>query len=395
MADRSKHKDGKYRRFIFISVLSVFLTRILIFMKVDFGFVGTYIYYVIVAILYYTAYTVFNIPYMALGSSLTSNDLEKTKLSAVRQSFGFIGILFAGGAPSVLIDLFHSSGFDDSKSYLFTAAFLAVCSAVTILITWKSTMGSGLTFPSKERKKSELISVIQNIFKCKPYVLLIVSALFFYFGFNMIASSIIFVITGILGLTEGAAGLVFLVLSLTGVAISFLLAKISEKYDKKSVYMVAVFLTTVCMFAMRFIGINSLIVFIAYIVILNFSISAFLVFIYNFLYDVIDIINFKADSRDGGAIFSYYSFIVKIGKAGAVQLVGILLAVGGYDAELAVQTPECMAVILNNITLYPALFFLASVLVLSFYPVTRKRIEALKEAMMKKTTRPTLFNRRI
>lgn len=380
IADKSTARHGKYRRFVFISILPVLVTSVLLFTKVHFGGAGTFIYYLVVAMLYYTAYTVFNIPYMALGSSLTSNEIEKTKLSGVRQSFGFAGTLFSGALPAILIENFQQSGFEGGKSYTMTAAVLGLFSAITIFITWYSTKGHEIDFAKDDAKKQGLFKTIVGIFKCRSYVLLIISALAFFVGFTMISNCVMYTITGILGLSEGDASGIFVLLALSGIAISFLLAKIAERVDKRTVYLVATTISTIYMLVIKFVGIHSLSAFAVYIFMTNFAISAFLVFVYNFLYDVVDIIEFQTGQRESGTIFAYYSFIIKLGKAGALQIVGILLAMGGYDASLTIQEAGGAAAILNMITVWPAVAFLLSMIFILLYPVTRKRINALQRA---------------
>ena len=380
MADKSTAKHGKYRRFIFISILPIFICTILLFLKVNFGDYSNFVYYLVISMLYYTAYTVFNIPYMALGSSLTSNEIEKTRLSGVRQSFGFAGALFSGAIPAILIDYFQASGISSDKSYTITAAILGVFAALTIFITWYTTKGHELDFSDDDIDDVGLWQNIKEMFSCKSYVLLIFSALAFFIGFTMIANSIMYVITGILGLTEGAASGIFVTIALAGIAISFLLSKIAEKIDKRTVYVGAMLIAVLYMILIRFIGINSLLGFGFYIIMVDFAFSAFLVFVYNFLYDVVDIIEFKTNRRNSGTIFSYYSFIIKLGKAGAMQLVGILLAVGGYDATTMIQGESGARSILNMVTVWPIAMFLISIVLILIYPVTRNRIMALQNA---------------
>lgn len=381
MADKSTAKHGKYRRFILISILPIFICTVLLFLKVNFSYYATFIYYLVVSMMYYTSYTVFNIPYMALGSSLTSNEIEKTKLSGVRQSFGFAGALFSGAIPALLIDYFQVSGLSNDKSYTITAAILGLFSVLTIFITWYTTKGHELDFTKDDTNKEKLWQSIKGIFSCKPYVLLIAASLTFFIGFTMIVNCLMFVIIGILGLSEGAASGIFVLIALAGIAISFLLSKIAEKVDKRIVYVGAMLIAVLYMIFTKFIGINSLLGFAVYIVMVDFGFSAFLVFIYNFLYDVVDIIEFKTNSRNSGMIFSYYSFIVKFGKAGALQLVGILLAVGGYDTSIAIQGESGSRAILNMVTVWPSATFLLSIILILIYPVTRKRIISLQNAI--------------
>lgn len=349
-ADDSHAPGGKYRRYVLLSIAPILITLILLFTKVSFPGMGGFIYYVIIALMYYTAYTVFNIPYMALGSSLTSNDSEKTKLSGIRQSYGYAGAIFACAMPAWLIDYFRSKGIEYGMCYTVTAVLLGLISALTIFITWRSTKGYELEFPKPEKKIS-LIKSIKTVMSCKSFMLLIGSALLFYTGCNMYANGVLYAITGILGFTESAAGGVYLVLSVVGLIMSYVLAGIAEKVDKKIVYVICVTISTAYMIYVKFAGIDSLTDYYIYTVMTIFCEAAFLVFIYNFLYDVIDVLELKTGVRDSGTTFAYYSFVIKCGKALGLQLIGIILDMGGYNPDIAVQEEAGKNAILNVITL--------------------------------------------
>ena len=383
IADRTEAKGGKYRRVLMISILPVFICTILMFLKVHFGSAGIFIYYLAVSMMYYTSYSLFNIPYMALGSSLTSNETEKTKLSGVRQSFGFAGALFSGAIPAVLIDGFQAAGLQPDWSYTVTALILGLCSASTIFITWVSTRGKELDFHENTEEKNSP-GTLKDIFKCKSYIILLIFSLVFYIGYSMLCGGIMYVIKGLLGLSEGASSGIFITLAASGIMICAFLTKMAEKFDKKAVCIATIVFSAVGMLFTRVWGINSLLGFGIYIVMINVSFSGFLMFIFNFLYDVVDIIDFKTNKRTSGTVCAYYSLVIKLGKAGAMQLIGILLVRGGYDAALTVQTGSSARAILNVMTLWPAAAFLVSLILLGIYPVSRRRIAALQKAKMLK-----------
>lgn len=193
-----------------------------------------------------------------------------------------------------------------------------------------------------------------------------------------------YVIKGLLGLSEGASSGIFITLAASGIMICAFLTKMAEKFDKKAVCIATIVFSAVGMLFTRVWGINSLLGFGIYIVMINVSFSGFLMFIFNFLYDVVDIIDFKTNKRTSGTVCAYYSLVIKLGKAGAMQLIGILLVRGGYDAALTVQTGSSARAILNVMTLWPAAAFLVSLILLGIYPVSRRRIAALQKAKMLK-----------
>lgn len=379
LSDKSTCKYGKRRPFILASILPIFITTILMFKVANFSGKWTVVYYIIVAILYWTSYTTFNIPYMALGASLTNDPTERTSLSSIRQSLAFIGLIGAIALPGMMIGKLIEGGSAPDKAYSTVAIILGTISAVTIFITWVTTKGKELEY-SEDSSNLSFGKTISNLFKVKSYIILIIVAVLIFIGFTMFSANQMYIVTAILGFGEIQAGQVFLVIAISGVLISLIISKITEKIDKKNVFIALTVITSIVMIAVKFTGVTSLGQYTIFCVITNFGISGFLVLIYNFLYDVIDVIEFKYNNRCSGVVLSYYSFIVKFGKALAMQLIGIILAVGGYNAEVAVQSAQAKASILSASTIYPGILFLLAGILMIFYPITINKIKALNIA---------------
>ena len=78
---------------------ALILLTTMMFTKVNFSANLKFVYFVVVSVFYWTAYTLFNIPYLSLGSELTTNNDEKTRASSIRQVFGTCGLFFANACP--------------------------------------------------------------------------------------------------------------------------------------------------------------------------------------------------------------------------------------------------------------------------------------------------------
>lgn len=65
-------------------------------------------------------------------------------------------------------------------------------------------------------------------------------------------------------------------------------------------------------------------------------------------------------------------------------VLGILMQAGGFDPEAAEQGAKAVGTIESLFTVYPGIFMMLSGLVMLLSPVTRKRIEALREAQARK-----------
>lgn len=134
----------------------------------------------------------------------------------------------------------------------------------------------------------------------------------------------------------------------------------------------------------KFIGIGSLTAAVVYMLLLSIGPAAYWMFIFNFLYDVIDADEFQSGKRKDGIIMSYYSFLLKLGGAIASLVLGLLLSSSGFVADAAVQTAQAMSTIESLFTILPGVFMLAAGLVVVLTPLTRKKMmEIQKEKELK------------
>ena len=79
MSDRCTLEAGRRRPFLLISTVPLILLTTMMFTKVNFSANLKFVYFVVVSVFYWTAYTLLNIPYLSLGSELTTNNDEKTR----------------------------------------------------------------------------------------------------------------------------------------------------------------------------------------------------------------------------------------------------------------------------------------------------------------------------
>ena len=103
MVDASKCRYGKRRPFIGGSFIPLAVSIFFVFFKVDFPQVQKNIYYLIVVLIFWSAYTAFNIPYYSFGSVITNDDDERAKIAGFREVMGFVGIFCGTSVPTFLV----------------------------------------------------------------------------------------------------------------------------------------------------------------------------------------------------------------------------------------------------------------------------------------------------
>ena len=101
-------------------------------------------------------------------------------------------------------------------------------------------------------------------------------------------------------------------------------------------------------------------------------------------YDLVELDEFKHGKRRESVITGLPQFFQKFGSAVGMWTIGLILKFTGYDANLTEQNTTAVKAIENMSSIIPALLLGLSILALAFYPVTRKRMEALQRELEKK-----------
>ena len=379
LSDRSKFKSGRRRPFLLMSVLPIIISTALLFTAVDFPSGLKIAYYILMLIFYWTAYTLFNIPYLSLGSELSTNNDEKTITSSIRQVFGTVGLLFANALPLMLVSIFKGMGFNDVNSWTFAAAVLGAIAGLAVLITWRSTRGWEIAYEQQENQESAFKS-LRQVLKYKPYILIIVASFFFYFAFNTCNATIIYNAMSVIGVSEAETAVVYTAGTIVGIILSVIIGRLAVMFDKKWVFVCFMAFAGVALCVFKFIGFPSINYQVAQFSLAHFGIIVFLVLSYNLLYDTCEVYEFKSGQVLTGVMVSYFSFFIKLGKAAALQCVGLILDASGYQAELAVQPDSAKNAIVSMASIIPGGLMLICALIITIYPISKGKFRAMQEA---------------
>lgn len=382
MMDSSKCRHGKRRPYILASIAPLGASIVLLFLNVSLPTAQKNIYYIVMVLVFWTAYTVYNIPYYSLGSVVTKDDGERTKISGIRQVTGFIGTFCSGTVPTFLIGKLLERGVETNTAWLYVALFVAVIVVVTLLIMWRSTRGLEPIEPPEHIQKKTvriLVGEIGCALRFKPYLLIIVAALFMNVNMTLFNSSVMYFTIYHLGLGEVQASTLFLTNTITSIAMAFVLTKLGLMFDKKRVFIGCMWVSGIVMILGKFVAISSLPMAVGYMALASIGPAAYWMFIFNFVYDVMDADEHKTGVRKDGIYISYYSFLLKLGGAVASLVLGFLLEGSGFVADAPQQTAQALNAIESLFTILPGLFVFGSGLVMCFTPLTRKFMRSIQD----------------
>ena len=395
IADRTKTRWGKYRPYLLFFSLPFAVCGILLFTTPENGkTLWAYITYILMM----TVYTGINVPYGSLLNVMTADSDEKSVLSSYRMFFAYGGSFIALFAWEPLCNMFDKARIvaEDAAGGLasistspeaWQKAMIVIASCCFILFVLSFLL-------TKEHVKSEsTVSVGQDLkllLKNKPWWLLIGAALASNL-FNTVrgTTTAYFFADYIQKTVEMAPQWAFLVSA--GIFLSIgeisnmigvvLAVPMSKNLGKKSTYIISMAVLIGLSIAFFFLpattgGYWAMLIFQVVISIFTGVISPL---VWSMYADVADYSELKDGTASTGLIFSSASMAQKFGGAFGGSAVMWLLAAFGYNTVAgAVQTETAILGLRILMSWVPAAVAALSILVVWFYPLTKKKMEGVQ-----------------
>lgn len=395
IADRTKTRWGKYRPYLLFFSLPFAVCGVLLFTTPENGkTLWAYITYILMM----TVYTGINVPYGSLLNVMTADSDEKSVLSSYRMFFAYGGSFIALFAWEPLCNMFDKARVvaEDAAGGLasistspeaWQKAMIVIASCCFILFVLSFLL-------TKEHVKSEsTVSVGQDLkllLKNKPWWLLIGAALASNL-FNTVrgTTTAYFFADYIQKTVEMAPQWAFLVSA--GIFLSIgeisnmigvvLAVPMSKNLGKKSTYIISMAVLIGLSIAFFFLpattgGYWAMLIFQVVISIFTGVISPL---VWSMYADVADYSELKDGTASTGLIFSSASMAQKFGGAFGGSAVMWLLAAFGYNTVAgAVQTETAILGLRILMSWVPAAVAALSILVVWFYPLTKKKMEGVQ-----------------
>ena len=394
IADRTKTRWGKYRPYLLFFALPFAVCGILLFTTPENGkVVWAYVTYLLMM----TVYTGINVPYGSLLNVMTADSDEKSVLSSYRMFFAYGGSFIALFAWEPLCNMFDKTriategtgGLEaistNPAAWQNAMIVIASCCLVLFLLSFLLT---------KEHVKSEsTVSVGQDLkllLKNKPWWILIGAAL---------ASNLFNTVRGTttayffadyiqqMVSLDGkwaflvSAGIFLSIGEIANMAGVVLAVPMSRHLGKKSTYILSMAALICLSIAFFFLPATAggYWAMLAFQIVISVFTGVISPLVWSMYADVADYSELKDGTASTGLIFSSASMAQKFGGAFGGSAVMWLLAAFGYNTIAgAVQTETAILGLRILMSWVPALVAALSILVVWFYPLTKKKMAAVQ-----------------
>jgi GPH family glycoside/pentoside/hexuronide:cation symporter len=418
ISDNSRSRFGRRRPFVFAGAFLMALGFGLSYMASPYwGSTALFAFAVATGIFFYLMYTIFSVPYNALGLELTSDyderaDVQKYRLIlASVASFGvpwlykiclstgeFIRDFLGSGQSAWYGFLLHPMAqmASDQSVKLEVLGIRYVAWALAILIVLTALPAALFT---RERIKvhdqaqlhllhSGKLALQNRSFRILCLMIFFVIAGMSFIGVLATYANIFYIFGG--DKSSGATwnGFYGTAAGLASLAGTFAVPLLVRRFDKKSVLMGGMTVATAAIACSWFLfhpGFPALQLVIA--VLVGAGMSAVWLLGGSFLADICDEDEFLHGYRREGIFSAFYGFIIKLAFTGIAFTFGYVLAFIGYDAGSDAMTPQALTRLRLFIAIFPSVCIIAAMIVFSRYGLSRDHVREIQAQLAARRAR--------
>ncbi|VXD25400.1 MFS transporter [Planktothrix paucivesiculata] len=342
-------------------------------------------YYVIIGILFNTAYTAVNLPYTALTPELTSDYNERTSLNSFRFFFSISGSIFSLILAAIIFGLIPDSPDSLDSTYQEYLVLGAVCAIISVLpIFWcflgtRKRVWSGHSVADNQDNSDSLpmAEQIKIALSNRPFLLVIGIYLCSWLGVQLTASILPYFVMNWMQLPKATFPQLAIVIQGTALVMLFVWSAISKRYGKKSVYFMGMGLWIIAQAGLFFLQPGQVGLMYILAILAGCGVSTAYLVPWSIIPDVIDLDELNTGQRREGVFYSFMVFLQKIGLAIGLFLVGQALGFAGFisttpDNPVPIQPDSALLAIRFAIGPLPTVFLIIGIIFTFLYPITKE-----------------------
>ena len=366
IADRTRTKWGKYRPWVVGTAVPFALVFALSYLSPDWGVraktawaAGTYA-------LLMALYSFNNTPYSSLGGVMTDDGRERTSVATVRFVAATVATIVVQVATLPMVKMFE----DPRTGWSVTVGIYAVFAAVMLVVS--GCVAKERIAPPATQRKS-LGEDMKSVLGDAPWRAMFVLTLFLFVTLALWGSASAYYFK--YAVSEETLGFPFfngVGQGITFVAVVTLPGILSDRFGKKTTYLVCLALTAVFTAGFYFVPATSRYGLLAMGALKSLAYAPTIPLLWAMMGDVADHGEWVSGRRATGFVFAGIVFALKAGLGLGGAVCGWILGAAGFDPEAASQTAAAQQAIRLSVSLIPAALFAVGCVALVFYPISKR-----------------------
>lgn len=385
ITDRTHSRFGAKRFYILIGSFISAITFILMWVPLEQATIGLkYIFYMVMYMLFSTGFTIVMVPYNALLPDMIDDYTLRGNYTGVRMAFSAFGNILAGLLSTLII-----TDNTDSGRYMLVALIFGAIFCIAILITFLGTWEKQK--PVIKISLRESFTQSFTVYKSRCFKMFILIFIFGQAATDFVTGLAVYYIDDVLNAYGGGRFTYLMGVILISQFIGMLIFNpVMAKTDKKMPILIGFPVRIAATLAMLFFsheGANFTVI-LALTFIVGLGMAGSSVTIYAILADMADVDELITSINRPGTCSGMATFIRKICAGLSISVIGILLAMVGYDETIASagmrQAASTQSGIAYIYIFVPVLLCVITIFITAKFPMNKKEFLIIKKEIARR-----------
>jgi GPH family glycoside/pentoside/hexuronide:cation symporter len=385
LSDKTRSRWGKRRPWMFAGAFVSGISMILAFNVPSFSTDNIEAAYELIVLLaYFTGFTLFYVPFMAMPAEMTDDYDERTSIMSFRVGYSSAaGIIIAAGTPALIAYLGS-----DRQAYEITSIIVGLLITTSMLMTVLFTRGAR-ELPQVKNKVYTVGEYLTTLFHNRPFFTLALLKFLVFLSAGINGSAAMFFMTHVLD--RGEMGMAFLTFSanLAGLCAVPLWTKFSHGRDKRWFWLFTMLVTATVNASWAFSSpAESDILFAMRAIIAGVMGTGGMVIGFSMLPDTIEYDRLTTGHDRAGLYTGLLGLLEKNAFAFGPLIIGFLFSAVGVTGGQEEMSSSAIAAIIAAKAWIPASLLLISAALLFTYRLNAERLAELRAAVARSAARP-------
>ncbi|TFG26420.1 MAG: MFS transporter [Promethearchaeota archaeon] len=374
ISDRTRTKWGRRKPFIVLGTIAVLIIEVILWLPPTDSHFITFIYLLIMLILYDTFYTQITF-FDSLFPEMFISVKERAEVNTIKQILATVGLIFAFLIPGIFIgDLTRKEG------YLINGIVTSIIIGISLLIAIKWGIKEREEFKLDHKQEFGYFQGLKYAFKNKGFVLYTIMFFLYEYILLTLATTIPLYALHVLGVTD--TFLISLLLGvnfIAGVLTVIIWMKLDVKLGSRKAYMIAVIVSIIAFIPFLFIATFTMAL--IFMIFSGIGMGGMLYFIYLIVADPIDNDELETGIRREGTFFGITNFFMRLSMILSIVTVSLVFSSTGWESYTPNPRADVIFGLKALIVIFPGIAMVVTLILLYFYPYTKERVAEMKSQL--------------